>query len=166
MSSIDFGWCFFENVEELLLSVFLHAWAQACVRSLHSCVRSSVLVYAGLFFRLYIRGMDLHMQDLVCICEMPGKSPTLPIFTYFSTISLPQAILTPFCHFCIWLSLYHSFYLHSCIKISYFLNFTWIWNLMSSFSFLHSSSPYAGKGSTNKVVEWFNLLVPETKGYM
>ena len=37
---------------------------------------------------------------------------------------------------------------------------------MSSFSFLHSSSPYAGRGSTNKVVEWFNLLVPETRGYM
>ena len=36
---------------------------------------------------------------------------------------------------------------------------------MSS-SFLQSSSPYAGKGSTNKVVDQYNLLVPETKGYI
>ena len=33
---------------------------------------------------------------------------------------------------------------------------------MSS-SFLQSSSPYAGRGSTNKVVEWYNLLVPEIR---
>ena len=38
-------------------------------------------------------------------------------------------------------------------------------NLMSSF-FLQLSSPYAGRGRTNKVVEWFNQLVPETKGYI
>ena len=36
---------------------------------------------------------------------------------------------------------------------------------MSPSSFLQSSSPYAGRRSTNKVVEWFNLLVPKTRGY-
>ena len=34
------------------------------------------------------------------------------------------------------------------------------------FFFLQSSSPYIGRGSTNKVVEWYNLLVPETMGYI
>ncbi|KAL0015352.1 hypothetical protein SO802_002421 [Lithocarpus litseifolius] len=39
-------------------------------------------------------------------------------------------------------------------------------------SYLHtwaltrSLSPYAGKGSTNKVVEWYNLLVPKTRAYI
>ena len=37
---------------------------------------------------------------------------------------------------------------------------------MSSFSFLHSSSPYASWGSTNKVVEWYNLFAPETRAYI
>ena len=173
MSRIDFGWCFFENVEELLLFVFLHAWAWACVRSLHSCVCSSILAYVDLFLRLCVRGnrptcarFCLCTWALTCVREMLGRSLTLLIFTYFSTISLPYAILTPFCHFCIRLSLYPSFYLHSCIKTSYFLNFTWIRNLMSPSSFLQSSSPYAGRGSTNKVVEWFNLLVLETRGYI
>ena len=32
--------------------------------------------------------------------------------------------------------------------------------------FLQSSSPYAGRGSTNKVVELFKLLFPETRGYI
>ena len=36
-------------------------------------------------------------------------------------------------------------------------------NLMSSF-FLQSSSPYVGRGNTNKMVEWFNVLAPETRG--
>ena len=37
---------------------------------------------------------------------------------------------------------------------------------MASFFFGQSSSLYANRGSTNKVVEWFNFLVPETKGYI
>ena len=34
------------------------------------------------------------------------------------------------------------------------------------FFFLQSSSPYIGKGSANKVIEWYNLLVLETKAYI
>ena len=34
------------------------------------------------------------------------------------------------------------------------------------FFFLQSSSPYTGKGSANKVIEWYNLLVLETKAYI
>ena len=36
---------------------------------------------------------------------------------------------------------------------------------MTSF-FLQSSSPYDGRGSSNNVVEWFNLLTLETRGYI
>ena len=57
------------------------------------------------------------------------------------------------------------FYLHLCITLPYSSNYTWIINLMTSF-FLQSSSPYAGSGSTNKVVAWFNLLAPESRGYV
>ena len=103
MSRIDFGWCFlfFENVEELLLSMFLCAWARVSVCSLHSCICSSVLAYAGMFLRLYVRGNELvymwsypRAWALTCVCEMPGKSLTLPIFTPFSPVSLPYEILT------------------------------------------------------------------------
>ena len=59
MSRIDFGCCIFENVEELLLSVFLRVWARACVRCLYSSVRSFVLTYTGLFLRLCTRGNGL-----------------------------------------------------------------------------------------------------------
>ena len=31
---------------------------------------------------------------------------------------------------------------------------------------LQSSSPYAGRGSTNKVVEWYNFLVLKTKAFI
>ena len=31
---------------------------------------------------------------------------------------------------------------------------------------MQSSTIYIGKGSTNKVVEWFNLLAFETRGYV
>ena len=31
---------------------------------------------------------------------------------------------------------------------------------------MQSSSPYVGRGSTNKVVEWYNILVLETRAYI
>ena len=37
---------------------------------------------------------------------------------------------------------------------------------MSPSFFIQSSPPYVGRGSTNKVVEWYNLLVLETRGYI
>ena len=101
MSRIDFGWCFFENVKELLLFVILHAWARAYVRSLYSCVRNSILTYAGMFLSFYICGNGpayvgscLRAWASTRVRETLGKSPTLPIFTPFSTVSLPCAILT------------------------------------------------------------------------
>ena len=101
MSRIDFGWCIFENIKELFLFVFLRAWARACVRSLYSCVRRFVLAYTGLFLRLCVRGNGpeyagscLCTWALTRICDMFGKSSTLPIFVYFSSVSLPCAILT------------------------------------------------------------------------
>ena len=93
MSRIDFGRCFFENVEELLLSVFLHAWAR-------SYICSSILVYAGMFLRFRVRGNGpayagscLRTWALTCIHETLGRSSTLLIFTHFSIVSLPHAIL-------------------------------------------------------------------------
>ena len=92
---------FFENVEELLLSIFLRAWARVCVCSLHSCVRSSVLAYASMFLRLYICRNELayawscpRMWALTCVRETPGRSLALLIFTPFSPVSLPYEILT------------------------------------------------------------------------
>ena len=96
MSSIDFGWCIFKNVKELLLSVFLCVWAWAYVRS-------SILTYAGMFLRLCVRGNGsayagscLRAWVLTHVREPLGRSPTLPIFTPLSTIWTPYTILTPF----------------------------------------------------------------------
>jgi len=46
-----FGSCMLENIEELFLSVFLHKWAWACIRSFDLCIHGSILAYAGLFLR-------------------------------------------------------------------------------------------------------------------
>ena len=90
MSKIDFGWCILENVEELLLSMFLCAWARACVCNLHSCVRSSVLAYVGMFLWFYVCKDGpayiwscLCMRALTHVCETLGRSPTLPISLLF-----------------------------------------------------------------------------------
>ena len=101
MFRIDFGSCILENIEELLLSMFLHAWTRACVRNLDSCIRGSNLAYAGLFLQFCVYGNGpayarsyLRMWALTYVREMLGRSLTLPIFTYFSSVSLACAILT------------------------------------------------------------------------
>jgi len=137
--------------------MFLHVWAQAYVTA---CIHA----YATLFLHTQVCSC-LHAWALTRVRETPGKSPTLPTFTLFSTVSPSYAILTPFfviIAFEITLSFFLSSFLH---QNTICLNFTWIMILVSSFS-LQSSSPYAGRGSTNKVVEWYNLLVLETKGYI
>ena len=100
MSRIDFGWCFFENVKELLLSMFLHVWARACLRNLYSYVRNSVLAYAGMFLRLYIRRNGpayarscLHAWALARVRDVRQK-PCSAHFYSFLTVSLLYAILT------------------------------------------------------------------------
>ena len=90
MFRIDFGRCMLENIKELLLFMLLRAWARACIRSLDSCVRSFVLAYAGMFLRFYIRrDGPAYARSYLCtwaltrIHETSGRSPTLPIFTFF-----------------------------------------------------------------------------------
>ena len=90
-----------ENIEELIMSMFQHAWARAIVCSLDLCICSSVLAYTCLFLRFCIcgnrpayAGSCLRMRALTYVREIPSRSPTVPIFTYFSSISLPYATLT------------------------------------------------------------------------
>ena len=116
MFRIDFGSCILENIEELLLSMFLHAWTRACVRNLDSCVRGSNLAYAGLFLQFCVYGNGpayarsyLRMWALTYVREMLGRSLTLPIFTYFSSVSLSYVILTPLLVIFAPISLYLSF---------------------------------------------------------
>ena len=167
MSRIDFGWCIFENVEERFLSMFLHAWTRSCIRILYSCLILEAL----------------HTWEWSCVCGVlsmyVGFDPRTwdawqkfysahshLLFIYFTSTCNLNTLFFFFFHFCIQLSLYPSFYLHSYIKTSYFLNSAWIRNLISPSFFIQSSSPYVGRGSTNKVVEWYNLLVHETRGYI
>ena len=79
-----------KNVEELLLSVFLHAWAQASVCNLHSRIRSFVLAYTGMFLRFYVcrdgptyAWSCLCMWALIRVRDTPGESPTLHISLIF-----------------------------------------------------------------------------------
>ena len=173
MFRIDFGWYMVENVEGHFLSMLLRAWARTCIRSLDLCIRSSILAYTALFLRLYIcefwptyAGSRLRMLVLTCVCETLSKGLTLPIFTSFSIVSLLYAILTPF--FAIFAPKHHYILLLVFIlapKTSFFIIFTWIKNLCYLL-LLQSLSPYTSKGSTNKVVEWYNLLVPKTRAYI
>ena len=84
-----------ENIEELFLSMFLHEWAWACIRSFDLCIHGSILAYAGLFLRFCLHGNRpvyvgsyLRTRALTCVRETLGRNPTLPIFTYFSSTHL------------------------------------------------------------------------------
>ena len=157
-----------ENVEELLLFVLLCAWAGVYVRSLHSCIWRSILAYVGLFLRLCICGNRPAYAGSCLLMWDAWQRPYSAYFTSFSLVSLLYAILTHFffCHFCIWPSPYPSLYLHSCIENIIFHQFCLNQESNIILSFLQSLSPYVGRGSTNKVVEWYNLLVLETRAYI
>ena len=118
------------------MSVFLRTWPWACICSSYSCIRGSVLAYAGKFLSLCVRGNGLayagswlHTWALTYIHEMPGRSLALPIFTYFSTVSLPHAILTLLLSF-----------LHSIIIISFFLSSFLHQNIIFSKFYLNQES--------------------------
>ena len=154
--------------------MFLHAWAQAYICSLHSCICRFVLAYASMFLRFCVRGNKLAYAGVLSACvgldlctwdawQKPCSAHFHLFFTRFTSLCNAN---TYFCYLCIWISLHHSFYLHLCITIPFSSNFTWIMNLMTPFPFLQLSSLYVGRGSTNKVVEWFNLLALETRGYV
>ena len=110
MFRTDSGWYMLETVEGLSLYVLLCVWARACVRSLDSCVRNSVLE-------------ALHMWEWACVCGLwPAYMRCLVepysvhfnfFFKCFTSICNPN---TSFCHFCIWTSLHPSFYLYSCLE--------------------------------------------------
>ena len=83
--------------------MFLRAWTRACIRILYSCIHSSILAYASMFLRLCVCGNGPAYTEcyqrawaLTHVRETPGRSPTLSIFTPFSTVSPLYAILTPF----------------------------------------------------------------------
>ena len=174
MSRIDFRWCIFENVEELLLSVFLRAWAWACIRSLYLCIHGSILAYTNMFLRFCVSGNGptytgscLYVWALTHVCEMLERSPTLPIFTHFSTVSPPYAILKPFFFLIILVFKCHCIILFISTHASrHYIPWISLGHESNDIFFLQSSSPYASRGSTNKVVEWFKLLFPETRGYI
>ena len=110
---------------------FIHTWLSACIHSLYSCIHNYVLGYVGLFLRSCVLGFWLAYTRsylgtwaLTRVREAPGKGPTLPIFTYFSTISLLYAILIPL--FVIFVSKHHYILLFIFIlasKTSFFINF-------------------------------------------
>ena len=168
MFKIDFGWCMLENVEKLLLFVLLHAWAQAYVCSLDSCLHNTVLAYVGLFLRLCIRGVlsmyvgfDPRTWD---VWQKPCSAHFHFFFIYFTSIC---NFNTPLCHFSLEFHYILPFIFILASKTLFFYQFCL--NQESNvifFLFLQSSSPYTGKGSINKVVEWYNLLVTETRAYI
>ena len=91
---------------------FLHVWARAYICCWYSCVHNSILAYASMFLRFCVRGnrlmyvgFCLRVLPLTRVRETPGRSLALPIFTPFSPISLPYAILTHL--FVIFVSKYH-----------------------------------------------------------
>ena len=52
------------------------------------------------------------------------------------------------------------------LKICFHCSLIQIANLTSPYSFLQDMSPYSGRGSTNKVAEWYGELVKATKAHI
>ena len=169
MSRIDFGWFFLKMSKNCFCLC-------SCMRGLKFAYIAYIYAYVALFLCTQVcswgstyLGMNFHTRGLVhargpwlAYMRRLAEALLCLFYSFFTRFTSLWNFNTYFCHFFIWASLHHSFYLHSCITIPYSSNFTWIMNLMASF-FLQSSSPYASKGSTNKVVEWFNLFAPKTK---
>ena len=120
MSRIDFGWCFLENVEELRTQLaFMRTQLCSCVHRyvLEVCVRGNEPVYVESCPRMWA---------LTYVHETPGRSLALPLVTYFSPVSLPYAMLTPFLSF-LFLNVTKSFFLpslmhHNTIFFKFHLN--------------------------------------------
>ena len=98
----------------------------SCMRGLRPAYAACIHAYADLFLltqvcswgfvyvgiNLRTRGSCLRVWALTYVCEMPGRSLALPIFTYFSPVSLPYAILHIFLLF-MYLNITTSFFLPS-----------------------------------------------------
>ena len=134
MFKIDFGWCKLEKSKNCFCLCF-------CVRGLGPAYAACIHAYVALFLRLCVHGNRpvyagsyLHTWALTRIHGTPSRDPTVPIFTSFSIVSLLYAILTPL--FVIFASEHHHILLFIFIlasKTPFFIIFTWIKNLMSSF---------------------------------
>ena len=121
----------------------LHTWEWTCVHGvLPACV-----------------GFDPRTWDAR---QKPYFAHFHSFFYCFTSICNSNTLFLSFLHLKITVSFFLSSFFH---QNTICLNFAWIMNLVSSF-FLQSSPPYAGRESTNKVVERFNLLIPKTKGYI
>ena len=124
----------------------------SCMRGLGLAYVSYIHAYVALFLRFCIRGNGpvyagycLCMWALTHVREMPDRSSTLPILTYFSSISLPRAILTHFFFF------FFSF-LHPTITISFFLS-----------SFLHQNiifSKFYLNQESNITFFFYTVIIP------
>ena len=116
-----------------------------------SSLRTRGPIYVCGPWLVYVRHL---VEALLC--------PFYFFFNSFTSICNPNTPFVIFAleHHCILLFI---FILGS--KTSFFIILTWIKNLMLSSSFA-ILIPYVGRGSTNKVVEWYNLLVPKTKAYI
>ena len=141
MFRIDIGWCKLMSKNCFCLCSCMHgleiadaSWNHAYIALfLHSQLCSWGFAYVGVGLRtrgsVCIRG--LWPAYVRCLAKAL-LCPFSLFFIYFTSMCNPN---TPFCHFYTRISLYASFYLHSYIKTSFFLNYAWIRNLMS-FSFL------------------------------
>ena len=122
-------------------------------------------MYAGLFLRLCVHQLwPAYVRSHLCtwaltrVREMPGRGPTLSIFTFFFFFNCFTSIcnLNTFfflCHFCIWISPNPSFYLYSCIESSISQHFAWIKESNITF-FFHS--PYLLMLVKEALIRWWS----------
>ena len=146
MFRIDFGCSMLENAEEVLFACVglgLHTKLRFLRMQLYSyvwwyvleilctwgwaCVRGVLFTYVG---------FDPHMWD----------SWQKPYFTHFHL----------FLSFCTWISLYPSFYLHSCTENIIFMISAWIKNLMSFSSFFLFCSHHPLMLVGEALIRWWN----------
>ena len=132
-------------------------------------------MYVGLFLRVCVCGLQPAYVYLVSAYTALGsrmhttrQKPYLNNFELLFHLFLIQLQIYHFLSLFMHLKCDSNTILHFIVnlKLYFHCSFTQIVNLTSPYSFLQYISPYSGRGSSNKVVEWYRELAEATKDYI
>ena len=140
---------------------FMHTQLYSCI---HNSVLKALVTWEWACIRVVLSaymGLDLRTWD---VWQRPYFAHFHSFFDCFTPICNPNNSFLSFLHLNVTVSFFLSSFFYQ--NIIFFSKFCLNQESNVIFLFLQPSFPYVGRGSTNKVVEWCNLLVPKTRAYI
>ena len=180
MFRLSFDWENLENIKEqpfVFIPAYTGSGLQAqtctCTHSLYSCMHKLVLVCVYTLFSLCAHKFHsaymcrlLRTQDYSCACMALGRNPSLGFLAHFSSFFHLLCNLNIILHhFCIQLYVpcHASSYCEFNIIFPQFLPPNHKFNPIL---FLQVLAPYSSRGSTSRVLVWYNILTKENQGHI